>query len=733
MKPLLVTDLEGLVLCASFLERTAVFGYDIETNVTNNFTERRIRTIQVGDRNEQYVIDLLAFTGSKEALIAAQGPNPAANDNFKLVVNTLAPYLTSKEWTKVGHNLQFEYETVRYCLGLRTCGLFDTFRAEQQIWAGLVHFKTTGFWALEDVVRKYTGLIMQDTESGSTFDLETPLTEKQITYAALDARLPLPVRSGQLRKLVEAKLMDSVEIDFAAIPAFGDMHLNGVQTDDAKWQELIDDNLRKKQMLLRRLDHFFVPVVGLKYVTDEDKKRLRELEMLWASTPQKTKEDKELRAIRRKEFYALRTNLNERRKIGEKCAGEALLPYGSPKKLLEAFRKLGFSEKKLKSTNDDALEALAKFPNLEVGDAFPAGELMADLPVIDVLRLFRSVDKQLSTYGAAWITTWAEGGHRNPSTGRIHSNIDLFGTGTGRTASTNPNIQNIPKEKRYRHCFTARPGYKVITIDFNGCELRILAEMSQEPVWLDAFAKDWDVHSVGAEILFGQEWIDAAEEGCAYVSAHQKCDCKGHKKLRGRVKAINFGLAYGMGPGKLSRDLGITFEEAEKLLDRYMKAFPTVMAFLTKLGEHAKTHLEARTIVGTRRRWNKPTYDRAAELVVEDRSAEDKNKPVTDREVRKKFWSLLGSIEREGKNAPIQGTNANLTKLAMAMIWERLEPEFGGLWLNVVHDELVIEVPEDRAEECCAFVGEMMTKAGAVWIKSLPMTWEANIKETWTK
>src|SRR5206468_1052075 len=98
-------------------------------------------------------------------------------------------------------------------------------------------------------------------------------------------------------------------------------------------------------------------------------------------------------------------------------------------------------------------------------------------------------------------------------TGRIHSYIDLFGTATGRTSSSKPNIQNIPKSKRYRHCFKAQRGYKIITIDFNGCELRILAEMSQEPVWLDAFRKGWDVHSVGAEILFGKEWTDGAEEG----------------------------------------------------------------------------------------------------------------------------------------------------------------------------------------------------------------------------
>jgi DNA polymerase I-like protein with 3'-5' exonuclease and polymerase domains len=733
LQPLLVTDRQGLSLCVAFLERTKVFGYDLETNVTNNFTERRIRTIQVGDRNEQYVIDLLAFAGGKEELVAGQGPG-ASNNSLQPVVEALRPFLESKDWLKVGHNLQFEYETVRYCLNMRTRGFFDTFRAEQQIWAGLVHRMTTGFWALEDVVGKYIGLQMTDIETGKTFDLETPLTDNQILYCALDARLPMAVRVGQLRKLEEARLIASVEIDFGAIPAFGDMHLHGVQTDDVAWTALIDDNLIKKAALLKRLDEILLPVVGSKYKSQAEQDRLDELEDQWRLCPSKTTEEKAARAALRKAFMTLRTAINERTKpsVAEKCEGEAAIKYGSPKALLEALRKLGFGEKKLPNTNDTTLEMLATFPNMEVGDAFIDGGSL-NFPFIDLLRLFRTVDKQLSTYGYAWITTKDKGGHRNPVTGRIHSNIDLFGTDTGRTSSSSPNIQNIPKEKRYRHCFTARPGYKVLTIDYNGCELRILAEMSQEPVWLAAFAKDWDVHSVGAEILFGQEWAEGAEEGCKYVAAHQKCKCKVHEKLRGKVKAINFGLAYGMGPAKLAKELGIAFSEAEDLLVRYKAAFPRVMTFLDELGKAAKTTLEARTIIGTRRRWKKPSWETAKERAIEDKKDKKIFTPVTDRDIRWKYTGMFGSIEREGKNAPIQGANANLSKLAMGLAWERLEPDFGAYWLNMVHDELVVECPEDKAEECFSWISECMVKAGAMWIKSLPMSVEGHIKDTWTK
>jgi DNA polymerase I len=186
-----------------------------------------------------------------------------------------------------------------------------------------------------------------------------------------------------------------------------------------------------------------------------------------------------------------------------------------------------------------------------------------------------------------------------------------------------------------------------------------------------------------------------------------------------------------MGPGKLAKSLGITFEQAQELLEKYNHSFPTVIKFLSDLGAKAKTHLEARTIIGTRRRWAKPSWEKAKERALED--AKDKTKPVTDKDVRWKYTGLWGSIEREGKNAPIQGTNANLSKLAMALVWEQLEPVFGAFFYNMVHDELVIECPEENAEACRDFVGACMTQAGAMWIKLLPMTWEAEIEDTWTK
>lgn len=350
--------------------------------------------------------------------------------------------------------------------------------------------------------------------------------------------------------------------------------------------------------------------------------------------------------------------------------------------------------------------------------------------VIDLLRLYRTIDKLLDTYGEAWINTYADHGHINPHTGRIHSEINLFGAATGRTSSSKPNVQNLPKDNAYRHCFKSRHGYKVITVDYSGAELRILAFMSQEPVWLNAFLNNWDVHSVGAEMLYGDRWRNAAELGCAYYINHEKCSCKEHKVLRNHIKSVNFGLAYGLQAPGLAAQLGISVAEAEDLLAKYKAAFPTVMRFLESLGDAAKAKLESRTCTGRRRRWLEPTWEVAKARVLKDLN---KGETLTEHKIRRRYVGMFRSIEREGKNMPIQGLNADLTKRAMFLIWIQLFARFGAYILNTIHDECVIECPAECADECAAFIDQCMRQAGAEWVKGLPMTTEGTIAEWWTK
>lgn len=715
----LVTDASGMANVAGFLCTVKEFGLDIETNVVKHFFERRIRTIQIGNRYNQYVIDMLAFAGSTEVLLNGMG-HYRHDPCFKPVVETLRPFLESSTHTKVGHGLDFEYETLKWNLGLRPFCFWDTLEVEKVIYAGQVHYFAHNFWGLEDLTARYCGLeISKDAQK--SFNLTDPLTQEQIEYAALDVRFPVAIKSGQMLQVERAKLQKTVEIENDAIPAFGDMHLNGLMIDQETWKAELERVNTLHQKNIESLDEQFIPLVGVAefpFVPEY----LSMLEKRW-----RDETNREARVEARLEYQAAMKACTAYRKKSAKFEGKANISYGSPSQLLKALQAAGY---KLSSTSDDALEQLE-------GDS-----------VIDAIRAYRTTEQILDTMGLPYLEQ-----HIDKRTGRVHSKFNQIGAATGRTSSTKPNVQNINKKSAWRSCFIARPGYVMITIDYSGCELRILAEASGEQVWIDAFNKGWDVHSVGAEIVFGDRWKNGACKGgeflvknkkgemvpnppCAYYYGdHQKCDCPEHKKLRDQIKAINFGIAYGMEAKKLGRQVGITTAEAKKLLATWRKAFPAVVAYLEKTGSAAKLRLESRTLAGRVRYYLKPDYNTAKERAME-RAAEN-NKPCSSRDINWVYSGMFGSIEREGKNSPIQGSNADFIKLAMGAgigyIWLQLEPVFGGLIENMVHDELVVECPIDTAEACMDFLGGCMMRAGGEFMKLVKAESEGKIAPMWSK
>jgi DNA polymerase-1 len=260
-------------------------------------------------------------------------------------------------------------------------------------------------------------------------------------------------------------------------------------------------------------------------------------------------------------------------------------------------------------------------------------------------------------------------------------------------------------------------------------EPRILAEMSQEPVWIQTFLNGWDKYAAEAAIFMKERWDSLTEEGCRFLSEKKKCSCEGHKDLRDVVKAVILALFYGQGSRALSETLDISQETAQAYMDAYVNSFPKGVAFLRELGMSAQQTLESRTLANRRRRWKKPTWDVALEKAKLELGVET---PTPD-QVRKVLKGLFASIDREGKNGPIQGTNADMMKRAMYLAWLKLEPQFGAHIVNMVHDELVVECPEENVEECYKFVSECMSNAGGEFVKSIPMPTEGHIEDCWTK
>jgi len=717
LNPILVKDGAGLEQVKQFLTRTNEFGYDLETNIVPTFFNRRVRTMQIGDRNEQYVIDLLQFAQSTENLIAFQGHHFKHNKHSGLqaVVDTVRPALESNSHLKIGHNLDFDYKTSSWCLGLRPWHLYCTYLAEKVIHCGAVSFDIRGFWALDDLVARYCGLKLDKTEQ-KTFDLESELTENQIVYGALDVRILFALRNAQRKVMEKDGLLQAAQIEFDSLPAFGDMHITGMKIDGERWMGLVNDIVVKRENQIAELDKEFLPLVGEK---GNPVNNLDELESIWRNTKDRTE-----RKAAREVFMAARRKYKAQLKQVDTYEGSASINYASNPQLLVALRKMkGFTATTLPDTSDKTLSKLEHHP------------------IIAKLQTFREYDKIISTYGQTFLEQYVD-----PDTGRIHSNIKQLGAATGRTSSSKPNVQNILKGADWRGCFVARPGKKIITIDYAGQELRIAADYSAEKSWIDAFNNGWDVHSVVADMLFGDEWTKGSEKNCAYASGFQKCKCKVHKDLRDNIKAISFGICYGLSARKLAGDLSITLEEAEALLQKYYKANPQLMAYLTKSGNDSSMKLESRTKSGRRRKYLKPTWEWAM------RKAQERwGRLPTQKEIMRTYTGAFESIKRQGKNTPIQGTGVDCVKIAMScqidvvnrttMLWHLLndinkkyaEQGYTAELINMVHDEIVLEASEEIAEEVREVAENAMRRAGAQLITKVVMEVEGNVADRWKK
>lgn len=732
----LVNDERTLASVESFLGRTVEFGYDLETNIVPTFVQRKIRTMQFGNRDEQYVIDLLAFAGSTEKLLQ-QGQRKSP-DWAKSIVDVVAPALESNKALKVGANLEFEYITTNWCLGLRPWNFWDCLLVEKVLYAGKVHFFKEGFWALDDLVGRYTGLAV-NKELQKSFDLETPLTEDQLNYAALDTRLPLAVKKGQMVSADKLRLLRAVQIENEAIPAFSEMQVNGFHLDAEKWCDLVAATQTKHIDNTNILDTHFVSVVGTKAAAEPySEAALQHLEDEWRNTivpPKRVSGSTDLvdertrlqeaRAERREQFEQGRRERAAWLKKCEDCAGEAYINYAAPDQLLQALRTMGFNEKKLANTGDKALSK------------------QSGHPAIKAIQEHRTTGKLLSTYGLNWLE------YINPDTGDIHARHIQLGAETGRPSCTKPNLYNIPKDKAYRACFTAEEGYVLITVDESGAELRIIAELSGDQTWIDAFLNDWDMHSVGAEGMKPEVWASSTVEGCTFLASKKKCECPGHKKMRDVAKALNFKVAYGGTAYTLADDLGIPKSEAEEFLRQHKKANAGVHKCLDQLGMNAKMNLLSRTLSDRIRFFTQPTWPLAEERAREDAIKFKREFKSTD--TKKKYGMMYGNIEREGKNSPIQGSNADITKRAMGCgfdkdgkpyMWHQL-PDYDvrredgtkkeAKLVNHVYDEFVVKCPVETAADCMEMIGDCIKRAGAEFMKKVTMEWEGKIAKHWSK
>ena len=309
-------------------------------------------------------------------------------------------------------------------------------------------------------------------------------------------------------------------------------------------------------------------------------------------------------------------------------------------------------------------------------------ELALDFPLPAVLMEYRSLSKLKSTY------TEKLPEMIDARTGRVHTSYHQAVTATGRLSSSDPNLQNIPirteEGRRIRQAFIAEPGCKIVAADYSQIELRIMAHLSQDEGLLNAFANELDVHSATAAEVFGVG-IDA-------VSGDQ----------RRKAKAINFGLIYGMSAFGLAKQLGLGRNEAQDYIDLYFARYPGVANYMARTRELAHEAGYVETLKGRR-------------LYLPEINAKNRQRQQ--------------AAERTAINAPMQGTAADMIKMAMLAVDDWLAGStIDARMIMQVHDELVFEVEADAVDELCETVGRLMSEVGLL---DVPLLVEAGIGDNW--
>jgi len=359
------------------------------------------------------------------------------------------------------------------------------------------------------------------------------------------------------------------------------------------------------------------------------------------------------------------------KEIYECCGSE--FNINSPKQLGDIlFNKLNlpkpvkYGKGKTISTAVDVLEALAS--------THEAPRLVLE---------YRQLSKLKSTYVDALPVLL------NSTSGRLHTTFSQTGTTTGRLSSANPNLQNIPIRtelgREIRAAFTAEPGHVLLAADYSQIELRLLAHFSKDPLLVEAYRNGDDIHTLTASQVFGVPPLMVTAD---------------HRR---QAKVVNFGIVYGLSPFGLSQNLGIETSAAKRFIDAYFDKYKGVSAFIDKTLEEARREQKVRTLFGRVR-------------------------PIPD--INSKNANLRGFAERTAVNTPLQGTAADLIKMAMIRIDAAIrERELKSRMTLQVHDELVFEVPETEVDTMRTLVREQMDNVHPL---TVPLLVELGVGNNWS-
>ena len=344
-----------------------------------------------------------------------------------------------------------------------------------------------------------------------------------------------------------------------------------------------------------------------------------------------------------------------------------------------------------------------------------------DHPFAEKILHYRRAQKMMSTYAAKMPA--------DADDGVIHTTFNQYGADTGRFSSSDPNLQNIPRDKKFRNMFTAREGHMLVSCDYTQQEVYILASLANDATMKDAYSRDMDFYAYMASIVFDTPYEDCVKGGK-------------HGYLRDQMKSIVLGINYDMGISSLARDIGKTISETKEIYERFFSMCPGIKPFREERLKIALEHGYVETILGRKRRLsalhlpdfecedkeiekflNTATNRYAIDKLIEDARAQGIQ--IIDRRAQKAYET------RQVVNSAVQGSAADMTKLAIIVANrdEQLQ-KLGCKILMQIHDEIVAEFPEEHAEEGGKRLAEIMMDVGTDLI-DIPMKVTPTVMKSW--
>jgi DNA polymerase I len=602
----------------------------------------------------------------------------------------------------VGHNLKFDFLWLMTHYQVYPTRCYDTMLAEQVLQGvGRSDAKARGVeLSLKALASHYAGVTMSKAERNWFIDLdkrpdewEAALPDEQVAYAAEDVRVLPLLYTRQCEALRKADLFRAAKLEMDALPAIASIEESGVHIDVKGWRAFIAE----KEAEAREIEARALEVFGGAILAARTQEYDQKLAVWQAWEAEKKAHEFWLRQYFDENTFHLGTpesigwgefKTKEMRKWrdehpnpGKPKPDQSLPNLSSPTQLVQAFQQMGIA---VVSTASEVLQ-----------------QVEGDHPEVQLLLDYRRAQKFVTSFGEALLQ------YVTPA-GRIHPEYVQIGASTGRMSCTRPNWQQVPSKgdgQRLRHLVRAEPGNKLFTADFSNIELRVLADLTGDQTMLALFDSGADLHTYTARMMFGLG--DAVDVKHTLMPGSDQT-------YRAVAKVINFGLVYGMSPTKLARTVKVTKSRAEELMDAYFALYPTVAKWMEQQKHFGVTQLYSVTRSGRKRLYSLPSDPRDPD-----------------------YRMLRARVQRQAMNSPIQGTSADITKLALSNLYRSgiLQNGLGyARIVAVVHDEVVLEGPEDMRHLIELILAEAMGAAAKEYLKrvALPEV-EVVVADYWSK